>query len=54
MGQFLVEAVGQPGMTVAVKLHPEGDPAGNPQVAEAEFPVDEIAVVVQALAAVRA
>ena len=41
-------------MTVAVKLHPERDPAGNPQVAQTEFPVDEIEVVVQALAAIRA
>ena len=44
-----VQLAGKPVMAVAVELEPKGSPGRNPQIAKAEFLVDEVEVVVQAL-----
>ena len=45
-----VQLARQPVVAIAVKLQPEGTPGGYPEVTQAEILIDEIEVVVQALA----
>jgi len=57
IGKGIIDAGGgelsrQPRMTVAVELQAKRTPGGHPQVAKTEFLVDEVEVVVQALARV--
>jgi hypothetical protein len=46
----IVELPGEPVVAVEVELESEGRPGGHPQVAEAQLFVDEIKVIVKALA----
>ncbi len=46
------EFAGQPRVAIAVELEPVGSPRGNPQMAEAQEGINEVEVVVEALAAV--
>jgi hypothetical protein len=51
---FALESAGQAMVPVEVNLQPEGTPGREPQITQAQLFIDEIEVVVKALAVVRA
>ena len=50
---FFIQLIGKQVMAVHVKLKPERRPCRNAEIAETEFPVDKIEIVMKALALVK-
>lgn len=51
---FSLQAAGQPVMPVEINLQPEGTPSGDADIAQAQLFIDEVKVIMQALAVVGA
>jgi hypothetical protein len=48
-----IQLAGQPIVAVAIKLQAERAPGRDPQVAQAQFLIDEVEIIVQTFAVVR-